>query len=101
MSHRVSLRRTSLVAIAIALAGTAVAACGDDAADASSAAAAAAASGTGGASGTGTGSGGGGGATFPEEHPRIYLNDANRARLTAQLDASSHFATRFRDMVDD
>ena len=37
---------------------------------------------------------------FPEEHPRIYLDDSNRARLTAALDGSAAAAVRFRDMVD-
>jgi hypothetical protein len=37
---------------------------------------------------------------FPDEHPRIYLNEANRARLTGALDAGAGVAVRFRDMVD-
>jgi hypothetical protein len=37
---------------------------------------------------------------FPEEHPRIYLNEANRARLDAALAGGSPAAARFRDMVD-
>jgi hypothetical protein len=37
---------------------------------------------------------------FPEEHPRIYLNEANRARLSAALDSEAAVAVRFRDMVD-
>jgi hypothetical protein len=37
---------------------------------------------------------------FPDEHPRIYLNEANRARLTGALDAGASVAVRFREMVD-
>ncbi|MBK8252934.1 MAG: hypothetical protein IPK82_09720 [Polyangiaceae bacterium] len=47
------------------------------------------------------GSGGGqGGAVIPTEHPRIYLNDANKTRLSAALSSSTQAASRFRDMVD-
>ncbi|APR81524.1 Fibronectin type III domain protein [Minicystis rosea] len=64
---------------------------------------------TGGQASTGTsmsvggsgGSGGGGSPVIPAKHPRIYLNEANRARLTASLDGAEKAATRFRDMVDD
>lgn len=42
----------------------------------------------------------GGDPMFPDEHPRIYLNDANRARLSEALAAESSAAVRFRDMVD-
>ena len=37
--------------------------------------------------------------TYPTQHPRIYV-EANRARLTAALAASTPAATRFRDVVD-
>lgn len=58
--------------------------------------------GTSGGSGGGGGSGGAGGdePVIPEGHPRIYLNEANRARLSASLEASEAAAVRFRDMVD-
>lgn len=39
-------------------------------------------------------------AVIPDEHPRIYLNAANRARLDAALAAGSGPAARFRAMVD-
>lgn len=67
-------------------------------------------SGTGGAGngsgsgGTGTGgtTGGTGGGTpvIPDEHPRIYLNAANKTRLKDLLAANDPAATRFRDMVE-
>jgi hypothetical protein len=38
--------------------------------------------------------------SFPDEHPRIYLNEANRARLGDALAAGAGPAIRFRDMVD-
>jgi hypothetical protein len=38
---------------------------------------------------------------FPGEHPRVYLSEANRARLAAALDANAVPAARFRDLVDD
>lgn len=57
--------------------------------------------GGGGSNTGGGGSGGGdGGAVIPVEHPRIYLNEANRTRLSASLQASETAAVRFRDMVD-
>ncbi|MFV8754538.1 hypothetical protein ACNOYE_28650 [Nannocystaceae bacterium ST9] len=37
---------------------------------------------------------------IPDEHPRIYLNEANRTRLAASLSNGDAAATRFRDMVD-
>ncbi|MBI5488223.1 MAG: hypothetical protein HY905_12895 [Deltaproteobacteria bacterium] len=39
-------------------------------------------------------------AVFPPDHPRIYLDDANRTRLAAMLSEGRAAATRFRDMVD-
>jgi hypothetical protein len=42
----------------------------------------------------------GGEAVFPADHPRIYLNEANRARLNGLLSSGRRAATRFRDMVD-
>jgi hypothetical protein len=59
-----------------------------------------------GGSGNGAGTGGSGGGTgggtpvIPDEHPRIYLNAANKARLQGLLDANDPAATRFRDMVE-
>lgn len=43
----------------------------------------------------------GGTPVIPDEHPRIYLDAANRARLTSALDADATAAARFRGMVDD
>ena len=40
-------------------------------------------------------------AVFPAEHPRIWLDDANRARWTAALEEGRPAAARFRAMVDD
>lgn len=37
---------------------------------------------------------------IPSEHPRIYLNEAQRARLGAAWTANTPAATRFRDFVD-
>jgi hypothetical protein len=37
---------------------------------------------------------------FPVEHPRIYLNATERARLTSALDAGTPSAVRFRQMID-
>jgi hypothetical protein len=42
----------------------------------------------------------GGTPIIPADHPRIYLDDANRARLTSALEADAPAAARFRDMVD-
>ncbi|HVK64526.1 MAG TPA: hypothetical protein VM694_08630 [Polyangium sp.] len=56
--------------------------------------------GMGGAGAGGSGAAGGGGPVIPAEHPRIYLNEANRARLGAALTAAEPAAVRFRDMVD-
>ena len=39
-------------------------------------------------------------AVFPDEHPRIYLNEAHRARLEGLLAGARPAATRFRTMVD-
>ena len=39
-------------------------------------------------------------AVFPDEHPRIYLNDANRTRLEGMLADGRAAASRFRTMVD-
>lgn len=60
-----------------------------------------AASGTGASSGTG-GKGGSGGSmpVVPAGHPRVYLNEANKKRLSAALGANEAAAGRFRDMVD-
>jgi hypothetical protein len=40
------------------------------------------------------------GPMFPVEHPRIYLNDANVARLRAALATPTAAAARFKDTVD-
>jgi hypothetical protein len=40
-------------------------------------------------------------AVIPSEHPRIYLNEENRARLAGALASGSEPAARFRAMVDD
>ena len=48
----------------------------------------------------GGGEGGGGEPVIPDGHPRIYVNEANRERLSAALDANEKAAVRFRDMVD-
>src|SRR5262245_11412635 len=53
-----------------------------------------------GGSGAAGNAGGGGGAVIPAQHPRIYLNEANRERLSASLDAGDAAAVRFHDMVD-
>lgn len=58
-------------------------------------------SGTAGSGGAGGSGGGHGGAVIPEAHPRIYLNEANRARLKAALDEGAPAAERFRAIVDD
>lgn len=62
-------------------------------------------SGNGGTGGSGNGSGTGGGTgggtpIIPDEHPRIYLNAANKTRLKDLLAANDPAATRFRDMVE-
>ncbi|WP_211365574.1 hypothetical protein [Polyangium fumosum] len=59
-----------------------------------------AAGGMGGGGAGGSGAAGGGGPVIPAEHPRIYLNEANHARLGAALAAAEPAAVRFRDMVD-
>jgi hypothetical protein len=62
--------------------------------------------GSGGSGGSGNGSGTGGGGTgggtpvIPDEHPRIYLNAANKTRLKDLLAANDPAAIRFRDMVE-
>ncbi|MDC3958088.1 hypothetical protein [Polyangium jinanense] len=48
----------------------------------------------------GGGAAGGGGPVIPTEHPRIYLNEANRTRLSSALANAEPAAVRFRDMVD-
>ncbi|MEZ4372195.1 MAG: hypothetical protein R3B07_15295 [Polyangiaceae bacterium] len=37
---------------------------------------------------------------FPDKHPRVYLNDATRARLNAALASNTPEAVRFRDLAD-
>src|SRR5688500_1601907 len=59
--------------------------------------------GAGGSGGTGTSGGGGEGAgepVIPAEHPRIYLNDAQRARLGSALEQGTPAAAQFRSFVD-
>src|SRR5687767_544263 len=95
------LRSTILLGSAAVLAALFVAACSD--APAASGVGGQGAGGdatsVGGAGGAG-GAGGGGGAVIPASHPRIYLNEANRTRLTAALSGEEKAAARFRDMVD-
>jgi hypothetical protein len=74
-------------------------------ADTASTASGGAGPGTGGSGQGGEAGGGGGGGppvdpTFPEGHPRIYLNAAQRQRLADALAASTPAATRFRGFVD-
>ncbi len=62
--------------------------------------------GTGAGSGTGAGAttgGGGEGAgepVIPAEHPRVYFNEAQVARLSTALEQGTPAAVRFRDFVD-
>ena len=89
------------------LLGLSLFACGDDLANSGGGGDGSGANGEGG-NGAGAAAGGSGGhggeahvdPVIPGEHPRIYLNPTERARLEAALEAASPAATRYKDFVD-
>lgn len=98
-------RRASLLALGVALGALGWLGCGDD--SAAGAGGAGGGSTVGGAEqggsaagGQGEGGEGAGEPVIPGQHPRIYLNEAERARLSAALAAPSPAASRFRAYVD-
>jgi hypothetical protein len=99
--------RRSLLSLGLLAFVATVAACGSDGGDdgkPSGTGGSGNGSGTGGTGGSGNASGtggtGGGTPVIPDEHPRIYLNAANKTRLKDLLSANDPAATRFRDMVE-
>src|SRR5689334_20707255 len=96
-----SMRAYCIAWMGIAALAAGMAACGGSTGNPGSGGGGAGASGTGASSGTG-GKGGTGGSmpVVPAGHPRVYLNEANKQRLSAALSAEEAAATRFRDMVD-